>query len=180
MRNSYSLVLAAFIAVFFSVTTKGDAVLPQNLELAADLVPIVAQLHAQSATFRAQCDRIAQAQNVHVCLNLDVNIRHSCRAFTVITRRRGVLRAEVHVPPAGVQLGELLGHEFEHIVEQIEGLNLRALARVRDSGVREVEFELFETDRAQLAGKTVGEELRLARAARAAANKSNPVYKVPS
>jgi hypothetical protein len=69
-----------------------------------------------------------------------------------------------------MQFGELLGHEFEHIVEQVEGINLRVLSRQRGSGVREVERELFETDRAQQAGRNIAEELRLARTARPSAD----------
>ena len=52
----------------------------------------------------------------------------------------------------------MLAHEFEHVLEQIEGLNLRTLSRVKGSGVREVENAVFETERAQAAGEAVAAE----------------------
>ena len=60
--------------------------------------------------------------------------------------------------PPGHALVELLAHEFEHLVEQVEGLNLRKLARIRGSGVRELDGELFESDRAIRVGRVVAEE----------------------
>ena len=67
------------------------------------------------------------------------------------------IHAEVHLPP-GSNLTELVAHEFEHVIEQIEGINLRKLAGKKDSGVREVEGKAFETDRAQKAGLVVAAE----------------------
>ena len=55
--------------------------------------------------------------------------------------------ADVHLRPSSNH-AEMLAHEFEHILEQIEGLNLRTLSRVKGSGVREVEYAVFETERA--------------------------------
>jgi hypothetical protein len=163
MRNLFCLVAAAIISVVSIAHAKTDGVLPVNLEVQDMLARDVTQLYSQSPTFRAQCDRLAQAQNLHVTMKVDTAIPHSCRAYTIITRTKGVLCAEVHLPPTA-QLAELMGHEVEHILEQLEHLNLRKLAQVRGSGVREVGFELFETDRAQAAGKIVAEELRLAKA----------------
>jgi hypothetical protein len=169
MRNSYWTVLI-IITVFLGGQTKADTVLPANLDGPGFMVSMVSQLYAQSPTFHAQCDRLSAAPNVTVRLQLDVSIRQSCRAFTIIKRRHGAVCAEVHLPPPSTQFPELVGHEFEHIVEQLEGLDLRALSRMRDSGVHEVEFQLFETDRAQRAGKIVAEEVRLARAGHPAAD----------
>jgi hypothetical protein len=73
-------------------------------------------------------------------------------------KRQGFqIRADVHLPP-GTDYSELIGHEFEHLLEQVEGLDLRRLARVRGSGVWSVERELFESDRAQDAGRIVAAE----------------------
>ena len=166
MRNSYSFVLALFIAVLSCGFVKADAVLPANLEMPDYLVPVVAQLYAQSATFRSQCDRIADMPRVQVSVRLDVNMRSSCRAFSIITHRRGALFAEVHVPPGRTLLAEFIAHELEHVLVQTEHLDLRRLARVRNSGVHDVEAALFETERAQRIGKVVAEELRLHHEAR--------------
>ena len=119
----------------------------------------VAHMYNQSATFRAQCDRLAQAQNIRVSIQADLHIPRSCRAYTIIRRTRGMLCAEVHLP-VSLAFAELIAHEFEHIIEQLEHVNLPKLSMVRGSGVSQVGFELFETERAQLAGTIVAQELR--------------------
>jgi hypothetical protein len=58
----------------------------------------------------------------------------------------------------GRALVDLVAHEFEHVIEQLEGLDLRALARTRRSGVCEIERELFERDRAERVGTGVADE----------------------
>jgi hypothetical protein len=169
MRNSY-LIVMVIITVFSSAQTKADPVLPANFDLPGDLESVMARVYEQSETFRAQCDRLAQARNLHVAVRFDFNMRSSCRAFTIIRRTRGVLCADVHVPAPSSQIAELIAHEFEHILEQVEHLDLRRLARDRTSGVREVEADLFETDRAQRAGRVVADEMRGRRATRPSAD----------
>jgi hypothetical protein len=132
-------------------------VLPANVQIPRELERAVARIYDRSPTFRAQCERIAGAGNLSVNVRIDPAIPSSCRAFTMINRRGRGIRADVHLPP-GSDHSELLAHEFEHLLEQIEGLDLRRLARVKGSGVREVGYELFETDRAQAAGRVVALE----------------------
>ena len=157
MRNLLALALS-IISVVSGVQVRTASHLPENIDVPNFLVETVDQVYAQSDTFRAQCDRLGQAQNLRVKLQLDLQIPSVCRAFTTINRTRGVLCAEVHLP-ATAHFPELLAHEFEHILEQLEHVNLRALAQVRGSGVREVQFDLFETDRAERTGKIVAMEV---------------------
>jgi hypothetical protein len=131
--------------------------LPANVHIPRDLERPVARIYDRSPTFRAQCERIAAAANLRINVRIDTAIPSSCRAFTTVIRRGRGIRAEVHLPPSSDH-SELLAHEFEHLLEQIEGLDLRRLARVKGSGVREVQDELFETDRAQAAGRVVAVE----------------------
>ena len=135
-------------------------VLPANLKMPSDMERIVSRYYDRSSTLRAQCARMGEAGNLVVSVRLDVTIPSSCRAFTVLERRGGRLRALVHVPPSGDQMAELLGHEFEHILEQLEGLDLRLLSDVHGSGVHRVQTEMFETERAQRAGRIVAGEVR--------------------
>jgi hypothetical protein len=128
--------------------------LPWNVELKGDLRRVLQRLYDASPTFRSQCQRIASATNLSVHVEIYATFLRRCRAFTIFRRDGHRLRADVHLPP-GSALTEMVAHEFEHIVEQIEGLDLRRLARVRGSGVREVERDVFETDRAQAAGRSV-------------------------
>ena len=49
---------------------------------------------------------------------------------------------------------ELIAHEIEHIIEQLDGVDLRAKSRLRASGVRRVnaDLEAYETTRAIVTG----------------------------
>jgi len=135
-------------------------VLPANVGLPKGFEQVVTNLYRQSPTFRAQCDKIAAAPNLSVSVRIDPIMNSSCRAFTVFRRRPTSLVADVHLPPTRALLAELIGHEFEHIVEQIEGVDLSALADIRGSGVHRVDKGLFETDRAQKTGQAVANEAR--------------------
>lgn len=130
-----------------------------NIEASEELVRMMWRLSERSPTFKTQCDRIAAAPHLRVRITIDTHMPNYCRAFTVISRTGQQLRADVHLP-ASADHAELMAHEFEHLLEQIEGLDLRQLARVRGSGVREIERELFESDRAQAAGRIVAAEAR--------------------
>ena len=132
--------------------------LPANVDLPRDLARVLRRMYEQSPTFRAQCERIARADNLRVTVRIDTRIPSRCRAFTIVRRQGYDIHAEMHLPASNALI-ELVGHEFEHVIEQIEGLNLKRLARVKGSGVREAEPRVFETDRAQLAGRVVAAEV---------------------
>ena len=132
--------------------------LPANVDLPRDLARVLRRMYDRSPTFRAQCERIARADNLRVTVRIDTRIPSRCRAFTIVRRQGYDIHAEMHLPASNALI-ELVGHEFEHVIEQIEGLNLKRLARVKGSGVREAEPRVFETDRAQLAGRVVAAEV---------------------
>lgn len=159
--ESWVGVTAVWLAVFGGAIAAEprcrQSPLPANVELAHDLARVLLRVYERSPAFRAQCERIARAGNVLVTVRIDTSIPSRCRAFTRVHRRGYYIRADVHLPPTA-HLTELVGHEFEHVIEQIEGLDLRKLARVKDSGVRQVEGRAFETDRAQAAGRVVAAE----------------------
>ncbi len=139
------------------------SVLPANVQLLHSIEQAIQFIHDRSPIFRAQCARIAEAENLRVTVRIDPSIPNRCRAFTIVQRRGHQIRAEVHLPPS-TDHAELLAHEFEHILEQIDGLDLRRLARVKRSGVYQLEYAVFETDRAQMAGRLVRAETRRSRA----------------
>ena len=132
--------------------------LPANMVVAHDLARVLQRIYERSATFRAQCERIAAADRLRVTIRIDTAIPSRCRAYTIVQRRGYDIVADVRLPPSN-GLIELIGHEFEHLVEQIEGLDLKRLARVKGSGVRMQEGQFFETDRAQAAGRLVAAEM---------------------
>jgi hypothetical protein len=56
----------------------------------------------------------------------------SARARTEVSRyAHGVIRATIEIAIT-TDLTELLPHEFEHVIEQLEGIDLRALAQRRE------------------------------------------------
>jgi hypothetical protein len=164
MRIESWVGVAAVLLLMFGGTIAADtqqcrrSPIPSNVELARDLEQVLARIYDRSPAFRAQCERIASAGNLRVTVRIDTSIPSRCRAFTIIHRRGNGIRADVHLPPSS-GLTELVGHEFEHLLEQIEGLDLRRLARVKGSGVHESEGRAFETDRAQAAGRVVAAEM---------------------
>ncbi|HUP40024.1 MAG TPA: hypothetical protein VM115_07890 [Vicinamibacterales bacterium] len=135
--------------------------LPVNLEMRRDLARVVERIYRRSPVFRAQCERIARADHLRVMVRIDTAIPARCRAFTIVKRQGYAIVADVHLPPSN-GLVELVAHEFEHVLEQIEGLDLKRLARVKGSGVHELEGRVFETDRAQRAGRLVIAEMERA------------------
>ena len=68
------------------------------------------------------------------------------------------IRARIELPSV-TDLTELLAIELERVVEQLEGLDLRALARRRGQGVAEVQQGVYETARARAAGLQVYREV---------------------
>ena len=131
-----------------------NPVMPTNID-AGLLAPDMAALLRRSDTFRSQCARVAAAR-VRVKLEV-VNGLDNGRAQTAIHRYpSGALRADVWIL-FGENYRELLPHEFEHILEQIEGVNLRAEAAQGRAWV--LQGGAFETRRAFEAGVQVLREL---------------------
>jgi len=164
MRIEWWVGVAAVLLLMFGGTIAAEpqqcrrSAMPSNVELAHDLDRALGRIYDRSPAFRAQCERIASAGNLRVTVRMDTSIPSRCRAFTIIYRQGHDIVADVRLPPSS-DLVELVAHEFEHLLEQIEGLDLRRLARVKGSGVHESEGRVFETDRAQAAGRVVAAEM---------------------
>ena len=159
--------VAMFLVVFGGALTADQqcrrAFLPANVFLLHDIEQPLRHIYERAPSFRAQCARIAAAQDLRVTVRIDPSMPSRCRAFTLLRRSGSKIFADVHLRPSSDH-AEMLAHEFEHILEQIEGLNLRILSRVRGSGVHEVEYAVFETERAQAAGEAVAAEVGALRA----------------
>jgi hypothetical protein len=55
--------------------------------------------------------------------------------------------------------GELIAHEIEHVLEQLDGVDLPVKSRLRGSGVKRLtELEAYETTRAIVTGQRVARE----------------------
>jgi hypothetical protein len=131
-----------------------------NIRVDDVLEPLVSTLLAKSETFRRQWDIIRTSRFIRVTVVSRPGMQDpgSARARTEVSRYAyGAIRATIEIPSA-TDLPELLPHEFEHVVEQLEGLDLRDLAR-RHEGVFEVRKGVFETARARAAGLQVYREV---------------------
>jgi hypothetical protein len=140
--------------------------IPSNIDAGVFTRDVIALL-GRSDTFRSQCERVAGTSRVRVTLAIVFTLNGG-RAQTAIHRfPSGAILAEVDVL-FGENYRELLAHEFEHILEQIEGVDLRQEAAEGRAWL--LPGGAFETRRAYLAGvqvRTESEPLR-ARAAAAA------------
>jgi hypothetical protein len=79
------------------------------------------------------------------------------------TGRDGRRYATVEIGPLDDQV-ELIAHEIEHVIERLDGVDLRARAALRGTGVHQCVGgnDAFETIRATRAGLAVAQEVRRA------------------
>jgi hypothetical protein len=97
-----------------------------------------------------------QSVRVQVLLE-DSQRRPSFRARTVLERHKSVVvRANVFLSPSPNAV-ELIAHEIEHVLEQLDGVDLEAQAG--SGNVWKREDGAFETRRAIEAGRRVAREV---------------------
>ena len=95
-----------------------------------------------------------------ITVHIDPVWRRRARAITSLVRHRGdLIAADIHVPAAG-EVVELIAHELEHVIEQLDGVDLRAHARRSRATTSVEENGTFETRRAVEAGRTVAWEVK--------------------
>jgi hypothetical protein len=152
----------AAVRVYAAAPDPDNDVAPAaNVSIATPYRQLVASMLARSATFRRQYARLGRALQLSVVVRSDMPPGRRMPALTQITARRGGgVEAVVHIPPSA-QAIELIAHEFEHIIERLDGVNLRAKARLRASGVRvTADDDAYETTRAVVTGRKVVREVR--------------------
>lgn len=132
--------------------------LPSTIELAPGLQPVVKWVLEHSPRFREQCRTLAAAPRlratVSVAYGQNIGVSRARTAFR--QTRAGGLDAEIEIRSAS-DISELLGHEFEHLIEQLDGVDLPALAR--EGEARRLVDGAFETERAITAGQQVAGEV---------------------
>jgi hypothetical protein len=134
-----------------------------SIQFAPELQTQVDRMLQRSATFREQYRRIAEAPMVVVGVRTDVRLcETSYRARTTFRRyQTGLMVAEVVVSP-GAHQEEWIAHEFEHVLEQLDGQNLPQMAMNHAKGVWFSGSDVIETDRAIKAGRIVRSEMQQA------------------
>jgi hypothetical protein len=133
--------------------------MPDAIHLADDLRRPVDMMLRKSAAFRSQCRQIARAPQLYVRVRVDARIVNKpYRARTTICRLfSGATVADIDIAPVGDPT-EWIAHEFEHLIEQLDGLELGDLERRRQGAWHSAD-EMFETDRAIRMGRTVLDEV---------------------
>jgi hypothetical protein len=136
---------------------------PPNLIVSGEYRPLVESMLRNSPTFRRQCLRISGEPKVTVYLRIgSPSWVSGVRAKTDITRDRlGTLSAFIEISPLHDNV-ELIAHEIEHVIEQLDGIDLASLAVLRNTGVWATSStpNVFETTRAKRAGIVVTNEFR--------------------
>jgi hypothetical protein len=158
LRHTYPL---AFVVCILSVHPPAFAqsALPSNLHVAPIYREMVESMADRSPTFQAQLTRIANAQEVTV--HVDVVLRITgARAMTQMDRRNDGLTARIQVARFDNVI-ELIAHEIEHVIEQIERVDLAGGAGMADTGIYAVSLNgmAFETARAARVGVSVAREV---------------------
>ena len=134
---------------------------PPNVAIAPAFRAVVGEMFRYSPTFRRQCNRLARASTLQVEIRpAGLSGVTTDEAMTRIVRRPdGVIEAGVQVGLSGNPT-LLIAHELEHILEQLDGVDLPLMATRAASGVHRVAgSEHFETNRAIAAGRRVLEEV---------------------
>lgn len=133
---------------------------PPNLFVSPMYRPLVESMLRESPTFRRQCMRIAGEPGLTVRLAIaSAPSRPGVRATTQMTRdAKGHLAAVVEIGPRQ-HIEELIAHELEHVIEQLDGIDLAARASLPRTGVTAVGADAFETTRAKRTGLEVVSEL---------------------
>ena len=114
------------------------------------------QLLERSETFRQQCQRIAAAPHVRVRFEIGFKVGTGGRAQTVINRyEHGAIVAFVTMRIAEDYF-ELIPHELEHVIEQIDGVRLSAEVWAQRASISATGS--YETRRAAAAGARARQE----------------------
>ena len=129
--------------------------LPGNLD-AGPFEQQALHMLRRSATFRRQCQRVAASKVLIVRFVLTTHRSDMDRASAVVRKYdTGAIRADV-VIRFSTSYVELIAHELEHVIEQVDGVDLRAEQQAGRAS--EVDSGAFETERAVAAGLQVQAE----------------------
>ena len=140
-------------------TAPQDIAAPPNLDIPSGYQAAIVTMLERSPMFRRQCLRLAAAPDLAVVVRISHPNNGGPRARTQIRRVGSQLNASVEINPYG-DFMELLAHELEHIIEQLDGIDLAVKAAVARSGVRQCGDGTFETSRAVRVGTLVALEAR--------------------
>jgi hypothetical protein len=133
--------------------------LPATIQVESLLRSVTSSMLQKSPTFKRQCDIIGAAGHVVVKVRVVPAPKNSITRATTTFRRytSGITVADVEIPAASPVI-ELIAHEFEHIAEYVQGVDLKALAQKHPREAFQLRDGSFETQRAVQAGRAVAHE----------------------
>ena len=136
---------------------------PPNVVMSDTYRALVETMLSRSSTFRRQCARIASERGLLVRVSISTpSWRSDFRATTRMIRQdNGHLTAYIAIGPK-YDVVELIAHELEHVIEQLDGVDLAQRAAAPHSGVSQLSGTpgIFETQRATRIGQRVSAEVR--------------------
>ena len=136
--------------------------IPANIHVGDDMEEFLTTMLARSRTLREQCARIEAAPRTQISIDI---IGHRLGGLTRAraTARRydsGDLNVLIELPSVSIgDFAELLAHELEHVIEMIDKIDLSEMVRQRSGGVTQNREGMFETERAQAAGRAAAAEV---------------------
>jgi hypothetical protein len=137
--------------------------IPDNLQADADYRVLLGLMLEGSPTFRRQCLRLASEPGLVVRIHPSGSFwTRGARALThVIRGAGGGVTAEIYLTRFDDEV-ELIAHEIEHVIEQLDRVDLSAMAGRSDTGVHHTlaAEATFETSRASQTGLRVAREVR--------------------
>jgi hypothetical protein len=134
---------------------------PPRFYLAERVRPTFLAMLERSATFRRQCARIVEAGvMVTVAMENPFVMGTRMQARAAIIREGGQVKLARITLRADVSIAVHLAHELEHVIEQLDGVDLPKLAGGHQGEVWRTSADAFETRRARDTGLLVNQEMR--------------------
>jgi hypothetical protein len=134
--------------------------LPTAIQVESLLRSVTTRMLEKSPTFKRQCDIIGAAGHVVVKVRVVPSPKNSMSRATTTFRRytSGITVADVEIPAASPVV-ELIAHEFEHVAEYVQGVDLKSLSQKHPHEAFQLRDGSFETQRAVEAGRAVAHEV---------------------
>lgn len=151
------LILSGAIAPLAHAQPPAAITPPKHLFVAPCLRPVVETMLEHSPTFRAQVDAIARTRALGIAIVLAAGSGSRRADATMRRYASGLLLATIRIHSLADK-EELIAHELEHVLEQVEHVPLATMAKVGQEAWRT--GDAFETRRAIEAGRRVASELR--------------------
>jgi hypothetical protein len=137
--------------------------IPDNFQFDPGYRALLESMLDRSPTFRRQCLRVANDPTLTVRLHPAGSVwTRGARALGHMVRGSGGgLVADIYLTRSADDV-EMIAHEVEHVIEQLDQIDLSSRAARRDTGVHRTlpDGDTFETTRAMHTGLKVAREVR--------------------